>query len=482
MRKKSKSNKGKRTVLVLMIVLVAIGAAFILKGCTDNADYNDEKSFNKFAKAEMAEQSKENDLKEKVNIKKEFNYHEKLSYATAYASIDNSIIGKAIDEYIKEIQEEIKRYENDKFSDEGGDIKKAAYIVRYGTYKGNLDTGSILISTEKFSEPKNKKLAKDSENVRTFNFLLENNMPITFNNVFNSEKKEELVKFISNQLKDTYKESLKTDYIKSLELSSLENFVLNGDEAEFIFNSGIVTNGNEVATVSVNSKDITGLFRDEIKVRTINPSKPMVALTFDDGPDPIYTEKIIDMLHDNNAVGTFYLLGKNLEVVNGSDRMLKKMMDNGDEIGTHSYSHPNLFELTDKQVKEQNDKTDKVLKDMAGITATTYRPPFGNGNEKTTKIFNKTGILWSVDTLDWKSRNEDSIVKEIKKIKDLNGHVILMHSIYDSSAKAATEIVPWLQEQGYQLVTVSELLQYKYNTNPEDKKFYGYGYFHTVDK
>ena len=86
---------------------------------------------------------------------------------------------------------------------------------------------------------------------------------------------------------------------------------------------------------------------------------------------------------------------------------------------------------------------------------TLYRPPYGNGNEKTTKIFNKSAILWSVDTLDWKHRNKDNVIKIIKNSGNLDGKVILMHSLYDSTAEATKVIIPWLKAQGYQLVTVS---------------------------
>ena len=151
------------------------------------------------------------------------------------------------------------------------------------------------------------------------------------------------------------------------------------------------------------------------------------------------------------------------------------------EIGSHSYDHPNLFTISDQKVKEQNDKTDKLIEDRIGRKPTVYRPPFGNGNEKTTKIFNKPGILWSVDTMDWSSRNADAVINVVKSVKDLDGKVVLMHSLYDSSAKATEVLVPWLQKQGYQLVTVSELLTYKYHEDPTEAKFYGYNYFY-LDK
>ena len=487
MKKRKKKTKMKKIVLVMMVVLLAIGVAFIIKGCTVNGGYSDEKTFKEFASDEFKNLNKEDDLKGEIELQEEVNYKNTVAQAIYYPNVKNTLIDQVINEYIKEEKEQAAKFEKDNFNmvqKEKDTVKyeKAAFVTRYGTFKGQLDTGSILLTTEKFSQLKNEKLVKEKEEVKCINFLNEKKTPITFSSVFNPEKKEELVKFIGEELESTYKETLKDNYREVLNFSHFDNFILNKKGAEFIFNSNVLTTDKDSIRIPVSTNDVPGLFRDEIKARVLDPSKPMVALTFDDGPDPEYTEKIIDMLHANNAVGTFYLVGNKLETVQGTDRMLKKMIENGDEIGTHSYDHSNLFTLNDKQIKEQNDRTDKILMDLGGITATTYRPPFGNGNDKTTKIFNKAGILWSVDTEDWKSRDADSIVKEIKKVDDLNGHVILMHSIYDFSAKATKEIIPWLQEKGYQLVTVSELLQYKYNVNSEENKFYGYGYFHTVEK
>lgn len=478
-KKKSYLIKG---IIVLAIILTVVGLAFVINGYMSDVSYDDEESFNKFAKSEFKEYPRDNALNGEMDIKEKVNYKDPLSYATSYVKVKNSIVGNFIDEYMKTLEKEMSEYENKNLLINESKYERAAFITRYGTYQGDSGTGSILLSTERFSQPVSNELNKDEERIKCFNFLKKEKLPVSFNNVFNSEKREELNEYISGKLESKYKDTLKDNYKKIIESSNLENFILNGKDAEFIFSSDSITEGKDAVKISVSESDVPGLFKDEIKVRALDPEKPMVALTFDDGPDPQHTEKIIDFLHDKNAVATYYLVGEKLESVDTTERMLKKMLDNGDEIGTHSYDHSNLFALTDKQVKEQNDKTDRLLKEIGGVTPTSYRPPFGNGNDKTTKIFDKPGVLWSVDTLDWKTRNKDSIVKEIKKIEDLNGHVILMHSIYDCSYQATKEIVPWLQSKGYQLVTVSELLQYKYNVNPSDKNFYGYGYFHTVNK
>ena len=476
-RKRKKKINLKTIVIILVAILIAIGIGFIVKGCNNTMDYKDKESFEKFAAEEFKNINKENylDLETKENI----SYDEAVSKATFLPKVDNEFIKTSIDDFEKQLNLKIGKYEKEQFF-ANNKYERAAFITGYKTFQGSKDTGSILITTEHFEKLKNEKLEKRNQEVMIFNFLNEKYTPLTFNNVFNPEKRYELVKFLQESLEKDYKDNLYENYTENLKNSNLDRFILNGKDAEFIFEPNTLVKSEDLVRIKLSDGDIKGLFRDEIKVRDIDPSKPMVALTFDDGPDPVYTEEIIDILDKHNGVGTFYLVGQKLETVNTSDRILKKLMDKGHEIGTHSYDHSNLFTLTDKQVKAQNDKTDKIIKDISGAVATTYRPPYGNGNDNTTKIFNKAGILWSIDTQDWKTRNKDSIVNEIKKTKDLNGHVILMHSIYDFSAKATKEIVPWLEKQGYQMVTVSELLQYKYNVNPQEKKFYGYGFFHTL--
>ena len=477
-RKKKKMNL-KVIALLVAVLLIAVGVTFIVKGCSSDVSYNNKETFETFAEKENKEINKENALG--LEMSQDVKYQDGVSFATYLPKADNEFLDGSIKEYGDETEREISQFEREVYLMDEDKYERAAFVTGFKSFEGSNDTGSILITTERFEQLKSEKLEKKGQKIITLNFLKEKKTPLNFNNVFNSEKRDDLVSFLGEQLEKEHKDDLKSGYKEILAKDNLDKFILNGKNAEFFFDGNELVESGEAIRIAVSNGDVPELFREELKVRELDPTKPMVALTFDDGPDPSYTEQIVDMLDEHNAAGTFYLVGEKLQAVDTTDRILKKMIDNGHEIGTHSYDHSNLYTLTDKEVKAQNDKTDKILKDKAGIVATTYRPPFGNGNDKITKIFDKAGILWSVDTLDWKTRDKNSIVSEIKKVKNLNGHVILMHSIYDSSAKATKEILPWLEKEGYQLVTVSELLQYKYNVNPQEKKFYGYGYFHTVE-
>ena len=105
------------------------------------------------------------------------------------------------------------------------------------------------------------------------------------------------------------------------------------------------------------------------------------------------------------------------------------------------------------------------------------RPPYGAYDNELTNVTEEALILWSIDTNDWKVRNKDKIINHIKEQGNLDGQVILMHSIYKETADAVAELVPWLIEEGYQLVTVTELIENKYNTNTDNEKIFGYYYF-----
>lgn len=192
--------------------------------------------------------------------------------------------------------------------------------------------------------------------------------------------------------------------------------------------------------------------------RKVDPSKPMVALTFDDGPNPNSTPKILDTLEKYNVVATFFDLGTCMA---NYPKITQRAESLGCEIGSHTYSHQNLNELSSAQINEDMQKAQDVYKRVLGHDIHLVRTPYGNAN-KTVKATLKYPIIsWDIDTLDWKSRNANSVLAEIRKYSNYDGRIILMHSIYDSTAEAVETIVPELMKKGYQLVTVSELAKYK---------------------
>ncbi|WP_352400001.1 polysaccharide deacetylase family protein [Anaerotignum sp.] len=208
--------------------------------------------------------------------------------------------------------------------------------------------------------------------------------------------------------------------------------------------------------------------------RKIDPAKPMVALTFDDGPNPVHTERILDVLEKHNVVATFFDLGS---LVEAYPNTVKREIALGCEVGSHSYSHKNFNTLSKEAIAEDVRMTAEAFRKAVGFEPTLFRPPYGNCNDFVKSHMPLAMVTWSVDTLDWKTKDPKAIMNVIRSEESLDGKVILMHGIYETSAKATEQMVPYLLENGYQLVTVSEILQYKHGMQLEGGKYYGYNYF-----
>lgn len=201
--------------------------------------------------------------------------------------------------------------------------------------------------------------------------------------------------------------------------------------------------------------------------KDIDPDKPMIALTFDDGPSK-YTPEILKVLKENDSKATFFVVGSQVERFGD---VLNQVIENGNEVGNHSYNHKDLTTVTDEELYKQVKGTDDLIYIASGYTPTLMRTPYGkSGDELNKKILNPV-IKWSVDTRDWESRNTEMIVdKVIKNVKD--GDIVLMHDIYDSTAEAAKIVISKLVEMGYQLVTVSELSEYRDITLTPGQQYY----------
>lgn len=182
--------------------------------------------------------------------------------------------------------------------------------------------------------------------------------------------------------------------------------------------------------------------------------KKKVALTFDDGPHPQYTPEMLDVLQTCNVKATFFLLGQEVERY---PEIVKQIQEGGHLIGNHSYKHEQLSKLTMEQACAQVSRTNELICDITGTYPSYVRPPFGDWHEKLDCQVNMVEVLWDVDTLDWSSQNHADIVNKVLKNVQEND-IILMHDGYETSVTAAKEIIETLQKQGYEFVTVDEIL------------------------
>ena len=188
----------------------------------------------------------------------------------------------------------------------------------------------------------------------------------------------------------------------------------------------------------------------------LDKNKKAIAFTFDDGPSS-YDLGIIDALVKSHSKATFFLVGNRLNSFKSS---IDKMIENDMEIGNHTYDHKYLGKMTREQVLDEINKTDKLYQSITGKNMKIFRPSYGAVNKSYLAEAGVPLILWSVDTLDWKSRNADKIYEVImNEVKD--GDIILMHSLYESTMEAVKRAIPELYKQGYQIVSVSELFELK---------------------
>ena len=201
----------------------------------------------------------------------------------------------------------------------------------------------------------------------------------------------------------------------------------------------------------------------------IDPNGKMVAITFDDGPNPTNTPQILAALKKYNAKATFFMLGQN---ANSYPDTVKAVYNSECEIGIHTWNHPQLTKLTSDNIAKQVSDTSDVIYEITGYRPKIVRPPYGAINDTVKSTLSEYPlILWNIDSLDWKSRDENVFVPHVMQdVQD--GDIILLHDIHSTTVPGAEKIISQLTEQGYQLVTVSELLETKGYDTTKTQVFY----------
>lgn len=189
-------------------------------------------------------------------------------------------------------------------------------------------------------------------------------------------------------------------------------------------------------------------------------NKKSVALTFDDGPNGEKTNKIVKLLEQNKAHATFFMVGNKMEY--GKETILN-VLNKGNEIGSHSYSHKNMKRMKIEDIMSDEEKTKEIFNNITGREIIYTRPPYGNINQKIKESLNTIFINWNLDTEDWLHRDKEYIVNYVmENVSD--GSIILMHDLYDTTVEAVEELLPKLYAEGYQVMSISELAQLKGKT------------------
>ena len=179
-----------------------------------------------------------------------------------------------------------------------------------------------------------------------------------------------------------------------------------------------------------------------------------IALTFDDGPHPCYTEQLLDGLKERGVHVTFFVTGYHAEL---HPDVIRRMQEEGHLIGNHTYSHIQLRSDNREKFKEELLRTNEIIRNITGEDTLYVRPPYGTWDKSMEEEVNMFPVLWTVDPLDWCSDNVACVVAKVEE-KAGENDIILMHDYYESSVTAALKIVDEFLEEGYTFVTVDEIL------------------------
>ncbi len=179
-----------------------------------------------------------------------------------------------------------------------------------------------------------------------------------------------------------------------------------------------------------------------------------VALTFDDGPHPVCTKELLDGLKERGVKATFFVIGENIP---GNEDLIRRMDEEGHLIGNHTYDHVKISDMSKADACRQIERTSALIRELIGKDTEFVRPPFGEWNKELECSFVMIPVLWDVDPKDWTTGNVSDVVRRVLEDTE-NGDIILLHDCYSSSVQAALQIVDELQGQGYEFVTVDQLI------------------------
>lgn len=351
------------------------------------------------------------------------------------------------------------------------------YNVKYPLYKNNEFNNKLKnITTNYINKYKGNSNLIINYKILRYKNLNQIIMYIKINKSFNKQINKTLIyyynKSINKEVK--YDDIFKNDYqnkIKELSNIDINNNILfdykginiykNETTKEIIKYKDIYTYLNE-EYINELDKDIKNIIKEMKRYK----GKKIVSITFDDGPSK-NTNYLLDELKIRNVKATFFLVGYNILKYEDA---IKKMQKDGHLIGNHTYNHYNLNKLNIDQVKNEVQLVDDMIFKLTRETTKVIRPPYGNYTDEMLININKSFIIWSLDTLDWKSRNADMVYNAIiNNVQD--GDIILLHDLYSTSVEGALRAIDYLKKNNFEFVTVEKLAQLKNKKIETNKKY-----------
>ncbi len=325
------------------------------------------------------------------------------------------------------------------------------------------DVKEVLVHRKDY-HVKEMKISKGEEREVADSYLGADGSPFTLDKLFQDPDaaKEIFINEISSQL--TFRqadEAVQTEILNNLNGTELGQWSFRYEYSHFSIKLSKEVQGLTSIDVplssfydQINADYLTG---DDLAAYQNFEAKKhvkMVALTFDDGPDPKTTPQALDILKKYGTKATFFMVGQNIA---GNEAIVKRVHNEGHQIGIHTWDHPVLTKLPLESAKKEILDTQTAINNVIGIKPMITRPPYGAINTTIQNSVDQSFIMWNVDSLDWKTRNTKAIMQEIAKTQP--GSIILMHDIHQTSIDALPSVLEYLKSNGYTLVTVDELLE-----------------------
>lgn len=362
-----------------------------------------------------------------------------------YPVTNVGVLDEAISTYVNRIYLEFN---------ENKSIKKPELNISYTYKEVNDDIINVSIQSEIVTD-------KTINKIKTFTYNKQTNKFLTMEDLIND------INVLDYDIKNLLLEKYGNINMEYLSKVSYDYFTIDDENLTIYFNQSEIKNSsNELIyldiplnslklLIDIDKTEDTDIYLS-IKKKDISVDDKVVALTFDDGPSQ-YTDKILKLLKKYDACATFFVVGNK---VNFYDDTLREMLKQGSEIGNHSYSHKLLTRLSEKEFKDDLNKTQEIIKKLTGFTPKVFRPTYGGYTNKIKKYTDLSFVLWDVDSRDWSVKKKDKILKNVlPNVK--SGSIVLMHDNHEYSLKALEPMIKELKAKGYKFVTVSELLELK---------------------
>lgn len=464
----------RRAAAMLAVIVLLFTAAVLFIYLITSNGYHDEASFISYASNHLRDQGHEKSV---GRGQKDIRYGKTASVALSFPVLKTSLSNKVIR---RETGTEEAAF---MMSCSGlkGDKYRACMLTGWNSFRTPFKAvGVVLITTYRATDGNGRNMSVKASHVSAFNFSTESGADVRREKIFRGDFSKTERGLIRSALRKKYGGKLLDDWEKKADPEGQSAaFVLTESGIRYYFDDASVVGyacDHGVASCDIKYSRLKGYLCDDIGESDIDLSKKMIALTFDDGPSR-FTAKILDVLKRYNVKATFFEVGRNIDGMPGSGKLLRRELAQGCEIGSHSYSHKYLTTLKKERAAAEVKRGNEAIRKATGQYPTLFRPPGGLITQELEDEINLPCIMWSVDTRDWANRNAEKTLRNVMGQKDLDGRVVLMHSLYPSTVQALKKMIPALQKKGYQFVTVSDMIEYRYKDEIINNKIYGGSYF-----